>query len=93
VINGIRIFFAEAPDAFIFAEHRAEHSLSTITLSSRIAKGRDTLKLIVVKHRYLSLASPTPGHFHRWLTVTAYQCEYWHAKFQLSRICHRQPPV
>jgi hypothetical protein len=30
VINGIRIYFAETGDAFVFAQERAEHSLADV---------------------------------------------------------------
>jgi len=70
VINGGRICLTETCHAFIFAQDRAEHSLPEVALISCIANRRYTLKFIVVEHRYLSLTSPTPEHFHRWLKVT-----------------------
>jgi hypothetical protein len=69
VINGIRICFAETRDAFIFAQNRAEHSLLSVASRSRIAKGRDALKFVVVEHWYIHFASPAPEYFHRWPKV------------------------
>jgi hypothetical protein len=83
VEDGIGVRLVKSGDAFIFSQKRSEHLLPAITVSTSVEKGRNTPKFIVVQHWYLSLASPTPEHFHRPITVA----------ILIARILVREIPV
>ena len=66
MVNGVWIYFMNASNAFIFAQDWAKHPFSRVAFRSRIAERCNALELVIVEHCDVSLASPTPEHFHRF---------------------------
>ncbi|MCU1309196.1 MAG: hypothetical protein JWO20_321 [Candidatus Angelobacter sp.] len=71
VKDNIRVRLTEPSDAFIFREHRLKPPFVTIVTSATIR--HHLTVLIIVKHRHLRFASPTPKHLHFHSSHTAHR--------------------
>jgi len=63
MVDCVRVGFAKPRDSFVFVKHRPELPLKTFPATGA-SERRDFPKLVIIEHRHLDLATPTPEALH-----------------------------